>query len=121
MKSCPHERRERRRHPHVDLARGHEVEVPRHDADHFVGLVVERNPASDDVGCAAEAALPQSVADDDDAHALVVLVLGEGPTEHGLHAEHAPERPGDLPRGNLFGFAFAGECRVGRLSCMRDP
>ena len=94
----PHPRRERRRHPDVDVARGHEVEVPRHDADHFVGLVVQRDLASDDVGRAAEAALPQPVADHDDAHALVVLVLGEDAPEQRLHAEHAPEVPRDLPR-----------------------
>ena len=111
----PHEGRERRRHPHVDLARGHEVEVPRHDADHFVGLVVERDLTSDDVGRAAESALPQSVADDDDAHALVVFVLGEGTPEQGctprtLQNVHVTFRAGDQ-----FGFAVAGERRIGRL------
>jgi hypothetical protein len=111
-----HPRRERRRHPDVDLARGHEVEVPRHDADHFVGLVVERDLAADEVRRTAEAALPQFVADHNDAHALVVLVLGEDTPKHWLHTKHAPESPCDLPRGNLFGFAVARERRVGRLS-----
>jgi hypothetical protein len=45
------------------------------------------------------------VADHRDAHALVVLVLGEDTPEHRLHTKHAPEGPCDLPRGNLLGFA----------------
>ena len=80
------------------------------------GLVVERNHTSDDVGRPAEAALPQSVTDDDDAHAVVVLVLGEDTPEQRLHTKNAPERPCHRPPGNLFGFASAGERHVGRLS-----
>ena len=111
-----HPRRERRRHPEVDVARGHEVEVARHDADHFVGLVVERHRPPDDVGGTAEAALPQSVADDHDTHAVVVLVLGKDTPEHRLYTQHAPEGPGDLARGNLLGFPVARERRVARLT-----
>jgi len=50
--------RKGRRHPQVDLTRGHEVKAPRHHADDFVGVVVDRDPAADDVCRAAEAALP---------------------------------------------------------------
>ena len=60
---------------------GQEVKLPRHHADHFVRLVVDRDRASDDVRRAAEAPLPEPVADDDDAHALVVLVLCEDAPE----------------------------------------
>ena len=56
------------------------------------------------------------MADHHDAHALVVLVLGEDTPEHRLHAQHAPEGPCDLARGNLFGFAVARERRVARLT-----
>ena len=111
-----HPRRERRGHPDVDLARRHGVEGARHDADHFIGLVVERNPASGDIRGAAEPALPQSVADDDDTLALVVFVLGEDTPEHRLHTKHAPEGPRDLPRGNLLGVAVARERRVASLT-----
>ena len=44
-----HLRGERGRHPDVDVARGHEVELTRHHADDFIGRVVERDRPPDRV------------------------------------------------------------------------
>ena len=83
--------RERGRHPDVDVARRHEVELARHHADHLVRRVVQRDRAAHHVGRRAEAPLPQPMADDDDARALRVFVFGEDPSEQRLHAKDGPE------------------------------
>ena len=50
--------------------------VRRHDADHFVRAVVERNRAADDVGVCIEAPLPERIADDRNAMAPVDFAFG---------------------------------------------
>src|ERR1043165_8028626 len=110
-----HPCREGSRRPQADVARGHEIESPRHHADYLVRLIVERNLAADYAGRPAEAALPKAVADHHDAHTLVVLILGEDASQRGLHAQHAPEVPRRFSRRNLFGFALAGEGHIARL------
>ena len=56
------------------------------------------------------------MADHNNAHALVVLVLGEDASKHRLHTKHAPEGPTYLSRWNLLGFAVARQCRIARLA-----
>src|SRR5437667_11584963 len=47
------------------------------------------------------------MADDNDAHALVVLILAEGASKHRLHTKHAPEGPRHFSCRNLLGFAVS--------------
>ena len=108
--------RKRRWHPHVDVVRRHEVKGLWHDADHFISLVVYRDLASDDVRCAAEAALPQPVTHHHHAHALVVLILGENASKRRLHTKNAPQIPRHLPRPDLFRFPVARQNGAARLA-----
>jgi hypothetical protein len=68
-----------------------------------------------DVGRPAVAPLPQPVADDGDAYALVVLLFREHPTEERAHTEHAPEVSARFACRDLLGLAVAGERRGSRL------
>ena len=81
---------------HVDVAAlevpHDEVEARRQDADDGEVLAVEEEAAADDVGIAAELALPEAGADQDHRRrARPVLVGGEVAPEHRLDAEHAEE------------------------------
>ena len=74
------------------------------DADDGVGLVAEREGGADDVGVAAEFALPEAVADDDDFAAVRgVFLRREGAAEHDGRAEEAEIGFGDVDAVNLFG------------------
>ena len=67
----------------------------RRDADDGERHAIERERPSDDAGFAAEAALPERVADDGDGaiRPAAALVVGgaEGAAEHRRHAEHVEE------------------------------
>jgi hypothetical protein len=81
---------ERERRPHLRAHR--EVESLRRDADDFVGLGVERDRPSDDGGIAAEAPVPEPMADDGAAMAAGgFLVCQEPAAERRLHAERREE------------------------------
>ena len=56
-------------------ASGSETKDCAEDSDDGVGLVAEREGGADDVWIAAEFALPQSVADDDDFAAVGAIFL----------------------------------------------
>jgi len=75
-------------------------ELRRHDADDREGNSIERQRPSNRVGGAAEAPLPERVADDDDRSIPTALVLvvgaGERQAEHGhdtKRVEHSRGRP----------------------------
>ena len=80
-------RRESERHPRVGRA-VEDLERRRHDADDRRALAVDERGLADDVGAAAEAALPQRVAQDDRGlGAAQILGRCVEPAEQRLHAE----------------------------------
>ena len=88
----------RDRHPQIDLLRV--AEPPRRDPDDGDRPAIDHEGPSDDVAGAAEAALPQPVADD--RHRIgsgLVLAFGEVPPGFGLDAEHPEEPRGDQRAG----------------------
>ena len=103
------------RHPDVNVVRGHEVELARHDADHLVRVVVHGDRPAHYIGRPAIAPLPQSVADDDDPHAFLVFCFREHPPDQRIHAQYAPKIRGRLTRWDLFRLRIAGERGVSRL------
>ena len=94
---------------------GQEEELLRHHADHFVRVVVHGERAAQNIRRPAEAALPQTVADEEHANALVVLLGREHATDSRAHAQHAPEIGRGLARPDLVGRTVAGQRRVLRL------
>ena len=83
------------------------------DTDDGVGLVAERDAGADDVGVAAELALPESVADDHDVAAVGgVFLRCEGAAEHDGRAEEAEVGFGDVDAVDLLGNG-AGEVEAG--------
>ena len=93
----PIERHERRRaktswRPHFDARTKRSsrmIEAGGHDANHFVPVAVDAQLPPDGIGAAAEAALPQAVAEHDhlgDPRGRV-FVGAEHPTELRLHTE----------------------------------
>ena len=82
-------------------------------ADDGVGLVAERDGGADDVGIAAELALPEAVADHDDVAAVRgVFLRREGAAEHDGRAEEAEVGFGDVDTVDLLGNG-AGEIEAG--------
>ncbi len=97
------------------MSRAGKVELARHDADHFVRVVVHGDLAAQYIGRPAVTPLPQSVADDDDPHAFLVFFFREHPPHQRIHAQYAPKVRRRLTRRNLFGLGIARECRGCRL------
>ena len=58
-----------------------EFEIARHDADDDVGIAIEKDGGSEDVGLALVMALPQAVTEYDHRLLLFVFGLGEGAAE----------------------------------------
>ena len=83
------------------------------DTDDGVGLVAEGDAGADDVGVAAELALPEAVADDHDVAAVGRIFLGgEGAAEDDGRAEEAEVGFGDVDAVDLLGNG-AGEVEAG--------
>ena len=90
---------------------GHRVgaELLADDAEDGIGLVAERKRGADNFRIAAEFALPESVADDDDVAAVGrVFLRREGAAENHGRAEEAEVRFGNVNAMHLLGH-FAGE------------
>ncbi len=102
-------RRPRGRHPEVNVARRHEVEIPRHHADDLVRPVVEQDLPAEHVGGSAEAPLPQPMAEDRDLAALPVFVFIEDAAQQRLGAEDGPQIAGGPAALQLLGLAVARE------------
>ena len=67
----------------------------RHDANHLHALTVQLNGSSDDAGVGAEVRRPESVAQDDDAVRIrLVLFIGEHAPEGWRHAKRSEEVAG---------------------------
>jgi hypothetical protein len=92
------------------------AEARRGDADHGAGLAVDLHVLADDGGIAAEALLPQRVAEHDHVRAArLVLARHEPAAERRPHAQHIEE--GRAHRGALQAnrVAVAGERHPGRV------
>ena len=90
-----------------------ELEGRTDDANDGVWLIAERKRGADDVGIAAELALPEPVADDDHVAGGGGVFLGrEGAAEDDGRAEEAEIRFGDVNAVDLFR-DLAGEIKVG--------
>ena len=75
------------REPHVGVL-VHKAESRRHDADDLILPIVELDEASLDIPIAAEAVLPQTMADDGHERRIrPVVVLGNRTTEHRCDAK----------------------------------
>jgi hypothetical protein len=103
------------RHPEVDVARGHEIKIARHDANDFMSRIVQDHGAADGLRRRAETPLPQPVADHHEAGSLGVLRLRKDTPMQRLGAQHIPEIAGDLARRQFLRLAVVGKNRVGRL------
>src|SRR5262249_10284146 len=104
------------RQPDIDVGRRQEVELARHDADHFVRGVVYGDLAAHYIGRAAIAPLPQSLADDGYPHAFLIFFLGKHPPDQRSYTEYTPEIPCRVAGRNLFGLGIARERGIRRLS-----
>jgi hypothetical protein len=104
------------RQPDIDVACRHEVELARHDTDHFVRVVVHDDLAAHYIGRAAIAPLPQSVADDRYSHAFLIFFLGKHPPDQRFYTEYTPEIPCRIAGRDLFGLGIARERGICRLS-----
>ena len=83
------------------------------DTDDGVGLIAEGDAGADDVGVAAELALPEAVADDHDVAAVGGIFLGgEGAAEDDGRAEEPEVRFGNVDAVDLLGNG-AGEVEAG--------
>ena len=97
----------------LGLADEGEFHTGRQDADDGMRDAVEGDGCAEDVGVAAEARLPESVAENDYGMAFGTAFIGrEGAAERGAHAEHREKIWGDAGHGKLNGFAGAGEVEV---------
>ncbi len=89
------------------------------DTDDGVGLVAERDGGADDVGIAAELALPESVTDDNDVAAVRgVFLRCEGAAEHDGCAKEAEVGFGGVDTVDLLGYE-AGEIEAGTAEVVR--
>ena len=86
-----------------------ELEVRAEHPDHGVRLAVQHERAPDDVRLAPEAALPQTVRQNDDAAARPVLFRQEGAPVHGVGAEQLEETFRDARPQEILGLAGAAE------------
>ena len=87
-----------------------------HHADHLVAAAVQLNRSTDDRGIGAEAALPQRVAQDDDARRplrFALLGLGEAAAQKRRHAERVAQARGNACRSQPLGLTRAGEVQRG--------
>ena len=93
------------RDPHVGVEQ--QAEPLRHHADDRHRHVVEHRRGVDDVGAAAEARLPELVADDDvrDHDRRLVLFRQEGPAQLRAHLQHLEHAGGEPLRVQLLGEA----------------
>ena len=97
-------RREADRQPHVD-ALVEKREAGRHDADDGVRRALRHQRFVEDSRIGAEAAFPQSIADDDRSGPGDVLRGGESTSTSRLHAENLEELGRDGLRLQLLGLA----------------
>src|SRR4029077_2087456 len=96
----------------LELARG-DGDAPGHAADNRVRLAVERDAPADDGAIAAEAALPQAVAQDRDMLvADLVFLLGEGAAGQRRHAQDREEVGRDARPVQALRLALAGEVEI---------
>ena len=87
----------------------------RHDPDHFVRFTIELQRGAERVGTAAEAPLPQAVADDDHARLTgLIFVRPEHATASGLDADGREEVGGDLHAAQSLRFSGASQGGVPR-------
>jgi hypothetical protein len=78
------------------FARDWKYEAARQHADDLPARLVQSNRLADDVGRAAEAALPEAVAEHHDAVAVDLLAGGEGAAQQRRDADRREEVPADL-------------------------
>src|SRR5712691_10857071 len=102
------------RHRSVELAlginesRGQRLEVCIHDADDVVGATTERDCFANDIRIAAEAALPESVAQNNDkVFAVYLFFRRENAAKQGLAFHDFEETVADLNAGHSLGFAIS--------------
>src|SRR4029077_8718 len=94
------------------------LEAGRHDADDFVGFVNELHFAADDVGVAAEIALPELVAENYDELGILARrsIGGNQPTAfEGGDAEMVGRVCGEVDRLNVFGEVTIGGGQVPKI------
>src|SRR2546422_715718 len=114
---CPHGIRQvQARHPELDPYQlppeGRKIEVGRHDANHGVAIVVERDLFADQTGIAAVAPLPHPVAQDHHTRSTGLVFFGQEITaQHGSHAEKRKEVGRNLLAPDLLGLAPARELK----------
>ncbi len=93
-------------------------ELRRGDADDREGRAIERHRLADDVRRAAEAPLPETIADDHDRAVLAasahVVRLGEGAAENRRHAQHLEETAARHDAVGVVRLAAARQVEAGR-------
>jgi hypothetical protein len=90
------------------------LEPFRHHANDRVGLTVQRNPATDDGGIAAESVPPHRMTQDHDFRsARNVFVRGEGASQERMDAHDIEEAGRDVRSEQPFGPARAHEVEAG--------
>ncbi len=86
------------------------MERPRHHADDGVGRAVQHDLAADDGGIAAEARLPEAVAQDDGPRGPLAVILGqEDAAEERRRAQQGKEVGGERGALQPLGIALAAE------------
>jgi hypothetical protein len=102
---------------HVDLGR-RGAEPGRQHSDHREGLAVQRHRPPDGSPIAAQAALPEAVADDRDRRRVRAVVLGmHRAAQSRLNTKHVEDLRRDEGRGEAFRLA---QPRQGRLPAVED-
>jgi len=101
--------------PLIDVARGHEVELGRHDADRLIRVVVHGDLAAQYIGGATIAPLPQPVADNGYPDAFQIFFFRKHSPDQRLYAQNAPEIRCRFAHRDLLGFGIGRGCRSPRL------
>jgi hypothetical protein len=96
---------------------GADAEAGGRDGDDRQRSILDRQPAAHDAGIATERALPEAVAQNDDARigARARVVVGKTAAKHRTHAEHAIQIARRLQPRDLFGAARAHHVERRRL------
>ena len=89
-----------------------EGKASRHDADHRIGLAVQRHRPPDDPGVRTEAPLPQRVSQDGDRVPGLIFVGRKRASEHWLYAQQRKQAGVDTLGGDALGLAFSREVEL---------
>jgi hypothetical protein len=110
---------------HPDLRAARKVEALRHDANNGARQAIKRDGSSKDIRVAAQAALPEGIAQDHNVGRMASFFPGRKITSHGrLLAHHPEERCRDQCRVQLLGPFHAGPVcrnRTERRDLFEDP